>query len=70
MPNLSGLVQYKRTRQKMKFQIFRKGADFGIERNICFMIHLKNHRASLFNDDLSNEPNFGQIYFAGQFLCE
>ncbi len=25
-------------------------------------ICLKNHRASLFNDDLSNEPNFGQIH--------
>jgi hypothetical protein len=27
---------------------------------------LKNHSASLFNDDLSNEPNFGQIHLAGQ----
>jgi hypothetical protein len=27
---------------------------------------LKNHRASLFKDDLSNEPNFGWIYLAGQ----
>ncbi len=28
----------------------------------------KNLRASLFNDDLSNEPNFGQIHLAGQHL--
>jgi len=28
----------------------------------------KNHGASLFNEDLSNEPNFGWIYLAGQYL--
>ncbi len=28
----------------------------------------KNLRASLFNDDLSNEPNFGRIHLAGQYL--
>jgi hypothetical protein len=28
----------------------------------------KNLRASLFNDDLSNEPNFGRIRLAGQYL--
>jgi hypothetical protein len=26
----------------------------------------KNRRASLFNDDLWNEPNFGRIHLAGQ----
>jgi hypothetical protein len=26
------------------------------------------HRSSLFNDDLSNEPNFGRIHLAGQYL--
>jgi hypothetical protein len=31
-------------------------------------IFLKNHRASLFNDDLSNEPNFGRIHLTGQYL--
>ncbi len=31
-------------------------------------ILLKIFRASLFNDDLSNEPNFGRIYLAGQYL--
>ncbi len=31
-------------------------------------IFLKNRRASLFNDDLSNEPNFGRIHLAGQYL--
>ncbi len=25
-------------------------------------------RASLFNDDLSNEPNFGRVHLAGQYL--
>jgi hypothetical protein len=25
-------------------------------------------RASLFNDDLSNEPNFSQIHLVGQYL--
>jgi hypothetical protein len=25
-------------------------------------------RASLFNEDLSNEPNFGRIHLAGQYL--
>ena len=29
---------------------------------------LKNLRALLFNDDLSNEPTFRQIHLAGQFL--
>ncbi len=28
----------------------------------------KNIRASLFNDDLSNEPPFSQIRLAGQYL--
>ncbi len=32
------------------------------------LIFLKTFRASLFNDDLSNEPNFGRIYLAGQYL--
>ncbi len=31
-------------------------------------VRLKKHRASLFNDDLSNEPNFSQIHHAGQYL--
>jgi hypothetical protein len=33
-------------------------------------IYLKIFRASLFNEDLSNEPNFGQIHLAGQYLRE
>jgi hypothetical protein len=28
----------------------------------------KNLRASLFNDDLSIEPNFGRIHLAGQYF--
>jgi hypothetical protein len=28
----------------------------------------KNLCASLFNDDLLNEPNFGQTHIAGQYL--
>jgi hypothetical protein len=28
----------------------------------------KNLRASPFNDDLENEPNFGRIHLAGQYL--
>jgi hypothetical protein len=31
-------------------------------------IFLKTSRASLFNEDLSNEPNFGWIHLAGQYL--
>jgi hypothetical protein len=31
-------------------------------------IFSKNLRDSLFNDDLSNEPNFGRIHLAGQCL--
>jgi hypothetical protein len=31
-------------------------------------IFLKNLRASLFNDDLSNEITFSQIHLAGQYL--
>ncbi len=31
-------------------------------------IFLKIHRASLFNDDLLNEPNLGQIHLVGQYL--
>jgi hypothetical protein len=31
-------------------------------------IFLKTFRASLFNEDPSNEPNFGQIRLAGQYL--
>jgi hypothetical protein len=30
-------------------------------------IFLNTFRASLFNDDLSNEPNFGRIHLAGQY---
>ncbi len=29
---------------------------------------LKNLRASLFNDDLSNEPDVDRIHLAGQYL--
>jgi hypothetical protein len=29
----------------------------------------KNLRACLFNDDLSNEPNFGPIHLAGHYLA-
>jgi hypothetical protein len=32
------------------------------------LIFPKTHRASLFNDDLSIEPNFGRIHLAGQYL--
>ncbi len=28
----------------------------------------ENLHASLFNDDISNEPNFGRIHLAGQYL--
>ncbi len=36
---------------------------------ICKMRNgVSNRRASLFNDDFSNEPNFGRIYLAGQYL--
>ncbi len=31
-------------------------------------IVLKTFRASLLNDDLFNEPNFGRIHLAGQYL--
>ncbi len=31
-------------------------------------IFLKIFRTSLFNDDLSNEPNIGRIHGAGQYL--
>jgi hypothetical protein len=31
-------------------------------------IILKNLRTSSFNKDLSNEPNFGRIHLAGQYL--
>jgi hypothetical protein len=31
-------------------------------------IFLKNRCASSFNKDLSNEPNFGRIHLAGQYL--
>jgi hypothetical protein len=31
-------------------------------------IFLKTYRASLFNEDLWNEPNFGRIHLAGQYL--
>ncbi len=32
------------------------------------LIFLKKLCASLCNDDLSNEPNFGRIHLAGQYL--
>jgi hypothetical protein len=32
------------------------------------LIFSKNLRASLLYDDLSNEPNFGRIHLAGQYL--
>jgi hypothetical protein len=31
-------------------------------------IFLKTFPASLFNEDLLNEPNFGRIHLAGQYL--
>ncbi len=31
-------------------------------------IFLETFRASLFNEDLSNEPNFSRIQLAGQYL--
>ncbi len=31
-------------------------------------IFLKNLRDATFNKDLSNEPNFGRIHLAGQYL--
>jgi hypothetical protein len=31
-------------------------------------IFLKTLRAKLFNANLSNEPNFGRIHLAGQYL--
>ncbi len=31
-------------------------------------IFLITFRASLFNEDLSNEPNFGRIHLTGQYL--
>ncbi len=31
-------------------------------------IFLQTFRDSLFNDDLSNEPNYGRIHLAGQYL--
>jgi hypothetical protein len=31
-------------------------------------IFLKTFHASLFNNNLSNEPNFGWIHLAGQYL--
>ncbi len=31
-------------------------------------IFLKTFRAFLFNEDLSNEPYFGRIHLAGQYL--
>ncbi len=31
-------------------------------------IFLQTLRAFLFNDDLSNEANFGRIHLAGQYL--
>ncbi len=31
-------------------------------------IFLQTFRASLFNDDLLNEPNFDWIHLAGQYL--
>ncbi len=33
-----------------------------------WQIFSKNLRASLFNDDLSKEPNFGRIHLAVQYL--
>ncbi len=33
-------------------------------------IFLKTFRASLFNDDLSNEPNFVRIHLARQYLLQ
>ncbi len=31
-------------------------------------IFRKTFRASLFNEDLANEPDFGRIHLAGQYL--
>jgi hypothetical protein len=40
----------------------------GSQRMVSGWIFLKTFRASLFNDDLSNEPNFGRIHLVGQYV--
>ena len=40
----------------------------GISQDGDGLIFQKNHCASLFNDDLLKEPNFGRIHLAGQYL--
>ncbi len=40
----------------------------GSHRMVDGRIFLENLRASLFNDDLSNEPNFGWIHLVGQYI--
>jgi hypothetical protein len=48
--------------------ILRSNTLKGSQRMGGGQIFLKTFRASLFNEDLSNEPNFGRIHLAGQYL--
>jgi hypothetical protein len=56
----------KRARLYLKGTVRRDGS--GYHNMGDGRIFLKNLRASLFNDDLSNEPNVGRIHLAGQYL--
>ncbi len=45
-----------------------RGIFEGLSQNGLWADFSKNLRASLFNKGLSNEPNFGRIHLAGQYL--
>jgi hypothetical protein len=62
-PQLSKLFYNCKLKNKEALSYFKGLSEDGGGR-----ILLKTFRASLFNEDLSNEPNFGGIHLAGQYL--
>ncbi len=62
-PQLSKLLCNWQFKNKEALQYFE-----GLSKDRGGRIFLKTFRASLFNEDLSNEPNYGRIHLAGQYL--
>ena len=62
-PQLSKLLYKRKLKNKEALKYFK-----GLSEDGGGWIFLKTFRASLFNEDLSNEPNFSRIHPTGQHL--
>jgi hypothetical protein len=62
-PQLSKLLYNCKLKNKKALKYFK-----GLSEDGGGQIFLKTFSTSLFNEDLSNETNFGRIHLAGQYL--